>query len=149
MLSTAGLSVGCLLALGQPVAAAKKAEQGESEKEKEETKVSAPEDLMREHDVLHRILLIYERITRYSSAVARTFSSSSGHQSCGSSKPDSLSTECRNVQLHTDFDPTNHLCSYRKRPTHFSSAGSGCLKRSNSELYFVKSSRLLVDRYSE
>jgi hypothetical protein len=68
MLSTAGLSVGCLLALGQPVTAPKKAEQGENEKE--ETKVSAPEDLMREHDVLHRILLIYERIMTMQAAPA-------------------------------------------------------------------------------
>jgi len=52
LLTTAGLSAGYLLTLGRPVDAA----------EKEGTQVSAPEDLMREHDVLHRILLIYDRI---------------------------------------------------------------------------------------
>ncbi len=36
----------------------------------EETQVSAPEDLMREHDVLHRILLIYERIITTPGAAA-------------------------------------------------------------------------------
>jgi hemerythrin-like domain-containing protein len=34
----------------------------DNQDEEEETHVSAPEDLMREHAVLHRILLIYQRI---------------------------------------------------------------------------------------
>ena len=67
VLATAGLSASLLLTLGRPVAAMEKAERDAKQKpakqgEKEETQVSAPEDLMREHDVLHRILLIYERI---------------------------------------------------------------------------------------
>lgn len=67
VLVTAGLSAGYLLALGQPVNATEKTEEGgkkepAKEGEKEEAQVSAPEDLMREHDVLHRILLVYERI---------------------------------------------------------------------------------------
>ncbi len=67
VLATAGLSASFLLTLGRPVAAMEKAErEGKKEPAKkgedEETQVSAPEDLMREHDVLHRILLVYERI---------------------------------------------------------------------------------------
>lgn len=67
VLATAGLSASYLLTLGQPAAAMEKAERDAKQKpakqgEEEETQVSAPEDLMREHDVLHRILLIYERI---------------------------------------------------------------------------------------
>jgi hemerythrin-like domain-containing protein len=58
VLATAGLSASCLLTLGGRVTAMEKSKQEETE----ETEVSAPEDLMREHDVLHRILLIYERI---------------------------------------------------------------------------------------
>jgi hemerythrin-like domain-containing protein len=67
VLATVGLSASYLLTIGRPVAAMEKAERDakqepEKQGEKEETQVSAPEDLMREHDVLHRILLIYERI---------------------------------------------------------------------------------------
>jgi len=67
ILATAGLSASYLLTLGRPVAAMEKAEregkkEPAKEDEKDQTPVSAPEDLMREHDVLHRILLIYERI---------------------------------------------------------------------------------------
>jgi len=58
VLATAGLSAGCLLILGRSAHAKEEAERNSEE----ETQVSAPEDLMREHDVLHRILLIYERI---------------------------------------------------------------------------------------
>jgi len=58
LLTTAGLSTGYLLTLGCPA----KAKENAQETGKEETQVSAPEDLMREHDVLHRILLIYRRI---------------------------------------------------------------------------------------
>lgn len=75
VLATAGLSASCLLVLGRPLDAAEKAQrQGKQEpakeSEKEETQVSAPEDLMREHDVLHRILLIYERIIAMRAAPA-------------------------------------------------------------------------------
>ena len=67
VLATAGLSASLLLTLGRPAAAMEKAEPDSKQApakqgEREETQVSAPEDLMREHDVLHRILLIYERI---------------------------------------------------------------------------------------
>jgi len=67
VLATAGLSASYLLTLGRPVAAIEKAERERKEEsakpaEEEEAHVSAPEDLMREHDVLHRILLIYERM---------------------------------------------------------------------------------------
>jgi len=58
LLVTTGLSTGYLLTLGRPA----KAKENAEEVGKEETQVSAPEDLMREHDVLHRILLIYDRI---------------------------------------------------------------------------------------
>jgi hemerythrin-like domain-containing protein len=51
------------LALGQSVDAAQESRKDEKQEQgEEETQVSAPEDLMREHDVLHRILLIYQRI---------------------------------------------------------------------------------------
>jgi hemerythrin-like domain-containing protein len=64
VLAVAGLSASYLLTLGRSVDAAQKQEKDEKQKQgkEEETQVSAPEDLMREHDVLHRILLIYERI---------------------------------------------------------------------------------------
>ena len=68
VLVTAGLSAGGLLAFAQPISAQQRAKREEEAKEKarqtekEETRVSAPEDLMREHAVLDRLLLIYERI---------------------------------------------------------------------------------------
>lgn len=55
MLIAAGLSAGCLLNPGRSANAEQKPDQ-------EETKVSPPEDLMREHDVLHRIMLVYQKI---------------------------------------------------------------------------------------
>jgi hemerythrin-like domain-containing protein len=72
VLATAGLSAGGLLAFAQFGGAQQRTRRAEEraeetqerarQAEKEETRVSAPEDLMREHAVLHRLLLLYERI---------------------------------------------------------------------------------------
>ena len=72
VLAAAGLSAGGLLVFTQSgdgrergkraEQRAEKTQEKAGEMKKEETRVSAPEDLMREHAVLHRLLLIYERI---------------------------------------------------------------------------------------
>jgi hypothetical protein len=60
----AGGALLCLpgLAPASTASAVQVSSRSQNEKEDEE-EVAPPEDLMREHDVLHRILLIYERIT--------------------------------------------------------------------------------------
>ncbi len=65
VIGSAGLSAGLVLAgamtaPGKEKGAAKSKEK-EAAKGKEEVQVTPPEDLMREHAVLHRLLLIYER----------------------------------------------------------------------------------------
>jgi len=58
----AGLSAGAVL-VGTVAASGKekKAAKGKGEEKKEEVQVTPPEDLMREHAVLERLLLIYEK----------------------------------------------------------------------------------------
>ncbi len=58
-LTSAIIATPALIGIGGPASAQEKKESGAA-KEKEEAEVTPPEDLMREHGVLDRILLIYE-----------------------------------------------------------------------------------------